>query len=131
MGNECKSKNALMGLRIADRPIKRDIVPQTRSRSTSEDGVRLYKSRRGLRHLPKGQTIDLIIVFDIAVIYDSEEKLWVGECDSLGIVAEANTFESLTQLVQDLVPDMIEVNNIELGSNKPYLNFSHLEEAAI
>lgn len=126
MGNERKSRFARMGLLIDDRTNKRLSDLQTRRMPISGEGV-----RRGVRHRTMDRAMSPRVTFDVAVIYDNEENLWVAQCDSLGIVTEAETFESLTQQVQGLVPDMIAVNQIELGHRKPYLNFSHLEEAVI
>ena len=131
MGNERKSRFARMGLLIDDRTNKRLSDLQTRRMPISEGDVRLVHSRRGSRHRTMDRAIAPRVTFDVAVIYDNEENLWVAQCDLLGIVTEAETFESLTQQVQGLVPDMIAVNQIELGHRKPYLNFSHLEEAVI
>ena len=131
MGNERKSKHARMGLLIDDRTNKRLSDLQTRRMPMSGEDVRISHSRRGTRHRTMDRAIAPRVTFDVAVIYDSEENLWVAQCDSLGIVTEANTFESLTQRVQGLIPDMIAVNKIELGYRKPYLNFTHLEEALI
>ena len=126
MGNERKSRFARMGLLIDDRTNKRLSDLQTRRMPISGEGV-----RRGVRHRTMDRAVAPRVTIDVAVIYDNEENLWVAQCDLLGIVTEAETFESLTQQVQGLVPDMIAVNQIELGPRKPYLNFSHLEEAAI
>lgn len=115
-----------MGLLIDDRTNKRLSDLQTRRMPISGEGV-----RRGVRHRTMDRAVAPRVTIDVAVIYDNEENLWVAQCDLLGIVTEAETFESLTQQVQGLVPDMIAVNQIELGPRKPYLNFSHLEEAAI
>lgn len=131
MGNERKSRFARMGLLIDDRTNKRLLDLQTRRMPMSGEDVHIVRSRRSTRHSTMDRAIAPRLTFDVAVIYDNEENLWVAECDSLGIVAEAKTFESLTQQVQGLVPDMIAVNKIELGHRKPYLNFSHLEEAVI
>ena len=131
MGNERKSRFARMGLLIDDRTNKRLPDLQTRRMPMSGEDVHIGRSRRSTRHRTMDRAVAPRVTFDVAVIYDNEENLWVAQCDSLGIVTEAETFESLTQQVQGLVPDMIAVNQIELGHRKPYLNFSHLEEAVI
>ena len=126
MGTDRKSKHARMGLLIDDRTNKRLPDLQTRRMPISGEGV-----RKGVSHRTMDRAVAPRVTIDVAVIYDNEENLWVAQCDLLGIVTEAETFESLTQQVQGLVPDMIAVNQIELGPRKPYLNFSHLEEAVI
>lgn len=131
MGNERKSRFARMGLLIDDRTNKRLPDLQTRRMPISGENIHVVHSRRGTRHRTMDRAVAPRVTIDVAVIYDNEENLWVAQCDLLGIVTEAETFESLTQQVQGLVPDMIAVNQIELGPRKPYLNFSHLEEAAI
>lgn len=131
MGNERKSRHARMGLLIDNGTSKRLPDLQTRRMPVSEEVVRIDHGSRGIRHRRMDRVAIPKVTFNVAVIYDNEENLWVAQCDSLGIVTEAKTFELLTQRVQGLVPDMIEANQIELGRRKPFLNFNHLEEAVI
>lgn len=129
MGHSRKSRPTYMGLLVDDRTNKRLLNLQTRKMQLPEDVSHDRVVAR--RHPTKDRASISALTFNVAVIYDKEENLWVAECDSLGIVTEAKTFELLTQRVQDLVPDMIAANKVELGRKKPYLNFTHLEEAVI
>ena len=131
MGNERKSRHTRMGFLVDDSSSKRMADLQTRRMPMSGEGIPSAPRQRVIRHRTMDRAAPEKVTFDVVVIHDDEENVWVAECDLLGIVTEAKTFESLTQQVQDLVPDMIAANKIVLGGRKPYLNFSHLEEAVI
>lgn len=131
MGNERKSRHARMGMFIDERNLKRMSDLQTRKMPIPGQDTRIAHGRETVRYRTMDRASNQKVTFDVAVIYDNEENLWVAECDLLGIVTEAKTFELLTQRVQDLVPDMIVANQIILAGRKPYLNFNHLEEAVI
>lgn len=71
------------------------------------------------------------MVLDVDVIFDSEANVWVADCEPLCIVTEASSYEQVIQQVRELVPEMLQENNIDLGNQKIYLNFQHLDESAI
>lgn len=131
MGNDRKSRHARMGLLIDERTCKRMPDLQTRRMPMLGENIRATPTRGVVRHGKVDRALIPKITFKVDVVFDNEENVWVASCDALGIVTEAKTFEALTQRVQDLVPEMIEANQILLGGRKPYLKFSHLEEAVI
>lgn len=91
----------------------------------------VVKMTRTIRARTMDKASPMNLVLDVEVLFDEEAKVWVADCETLCIVTEANTYESVTQQVRDLVPEMIKENNIDLGSQKIYLNFQHLDESAI
>lgn len=86
-----------------------------------------------MMHFMRSPTQDraTIATLDVEVLYDAEAKVWVADCEPLGIVTEAATYEAVIQQVRELVPDMLMENNINLGNQKLYLNFQHIDESAI
>lgn len=48
--------------------------------------------------------------FDVKVRHDHDENLWVAECDALGLVTEAPTYEELTERVWQIAPELYEMN---------------------
>lgn len=61
--------------------------------------------------------------FDVNVIYDSEVKVFIAECEKLCLVTEAETLAELQQRIIDVVPELIELNHVPIKSNSVTLNF--------
>lgn len=59
------------------------------------------------------------------------ENLWIAECDQLGLVTEADSYEQLTKNCWQLLPDLLELNKIGTTVDKAQLRFEHLEYAEI
>lgn len=131
MGNDRKSKHATMWLARDEKAKKNLSELQTRRSPYPRVTSSVDNTGTPVRYRTMDRASVRTLTFNVSVIFDNEENLWVAECDALGIVTEAKSFEDLTKQVQELVPDMIEANQIQLGGRKPYLNFSHLEEAVI
>lgn len=131
MGNDRKSKQGAMWL-VRDEKAKKNLSElQTRRSPFPRLSGSVDKYGKPIRSRTMDRASVQTLTFNVSVIFDNEENVWVAECDALGIVTEAKSFENLTKQVQDLVPDMIEANRIHLGGKKPYLNFTHVEEAVI
>jgi len=47
-------------------------------------------------------------------IYDDEARVWTVSDDRLGLVAEADTVEVLEYKLQQLIPELVELNGIDL-----------------
>lgn len=60
--------------------------------------------------------------FNVNVCRDADEGVWVAECEDLGLVTEAPTYEELTQRVWDIAPDLYRMNG--LGENPEHLRLS-------
>ncbi|MDP9803223.1 DUF1902 domain-containing protein [Acinetobacter calcoaceticus] len=131
MGNDRKSKHATMWLARDEKAKKNLSELQTRRAPYPRESDSGVMHRHPVRYRTMDRASVKTVTFNVSVIFDNEENVWVAECDALGIVTEAKSFEGLTKQVQELVPDMIEANQIQLGGKKPFLNFSHLEEAVI
>ncbi len=50
----------------------------------------------------------------IKAVFDDEARVWVASDDTLGLVAEAETVEVLEYKLQELIPELAELNGIEL-----------------
>ncbi|EDS8889484.1 DUF1902 domain-containing protein [Salmonella enterica] len=48
--------------------------------------------------------------FDVKVYHDHDENVWVAECDALGLVTEASTYEELTERVWLIAPELYKLN---------------------
>ncbi len=51
------------------------------------------------------------------------DGIWTAECDDLGLVTEADTYEALTDRVREIAPELAELNNRAFGSAR--LRFLH------
>lgn len=47
-------------------------------------------------------------------VYDDEARVWTVSDDRLGLVAEADTVEVLEYKLQELIPELVELNGIGL-----------------
>jgi hypothetical protein len=47
-------------------------------------------------------------------IYDDEARVWTVSDDQLGLVAEAETVDVLEYKLKELIPELAELNGIEL-----------------
>jgi hypothetical protein len=50
----------------------------------------------------------------ITVEYDDEARVWVAQNDTLGLATEAETMEVLTYKLQEMIPELVELNNIDV-----------------
>ncbi|EOX6948628.1 DUF1902 domain-containing protein [Klebsiella michiganensis] len=46
--------------------------------------------------------------FTVHVMKD--KRIWIGECEELGLVTEATSFELLTRRVKDIAPELCRLN---------------------
>ncbi|EIY5102168.1 DUF1902 domain-containing protein [Klebsiella variicola] len=64
--------------------------------------------------------------FDVNVCHDHEDNVWVAQCDALGLVTEAVTYEELTERVWEIAPELYIMNG--LGSNPARISLSFNQE---
>lgn len=64
--------------------------------------------------------------FDVKVCHDHDENVWVAECDALGLVTEASTYEELTERVWAIAPELYEMNGF--GRNLARIRLSFTQE---
>ena len=50
----------------------------------------------------------------LKAVYDDEARVWTVSDDQLGSVAEADTVELLEYKLQELIPELVELNAIDL-----------------
>jgi len=50
----------------------------------------------------------------LKAVYDDEARVWTVSDDMLGLVAEADTVELLEYKLQELIPELVELNAIDL-----------------
>ena len=54
----------------------------------------------------------------VTALWDTEARVWVAEsADVPGLVAEADTVESLTTKLEQLIPELLEANEARFGSS--------------
>lgn len=61
--------------------------------------------------------------FQVEVTQDGD--LWIAECDALGIVTEAESFEELESNTWGLVPDLVALNQVDINPDDVRLSFTH------
>ncbi len=62
--------------------------------------------------------------FNVEVCHDHEENVWVAQCDDLGLVTEADTYEELTQRVWEVAPELYEMNGFTGNPARIRLSFT-------
>lgn len=63
--------------------------------------------------------------FVVNVIRD--EEMWIAECDELGLVTEAESYEALTARAWEIAPELAELNGVPVGPEGLSLLFQHYE----
>jgi len=51
------------------------------------------------------------------------DNVWVAECETLGLVTEADSYEELIERAWDITPELVELNGIDVDVNSIRLNF--------
>ncbi|MCW7764329.1 DUF1902 domain-containing protein [Photorhabdus luminescens] len=65
---------------------------------------------------------DQQVNFVVNVIHDD---MWIAECDELGLVTEAKTYDELTERVWEIAPELYEMN---LDGNPDGMKISFVQE---
>lgn len=50
----------------------------------------------------------------VSVEYDDEARVWVAHNDELGLATEADTMEVLTYKLQEMIPELVELNGLQV-----------------
>ena len=58
-----------------------------------------------------------------------DNGIWTAECDVLGLVTEADTYEALIERVWLIAPELAELNNVEFHVDNMCFHFYHEEIA--
>ena len=62
------------------------------------------------------------------VSVDVCDGIWTAECDELGLVTEAASFEALTARAWEITPELAELNGLEVAPGSMRLRFEHVED---
>lgn len=57
----------------------------------------------------------------IDVEYDPEARMWVAVNDRLGLATEATTMEVLTYKLQEMIPELVEMNHLDVPHPVPFV----------
>ena len=49
-------------------------------------------------------------LYEILARWDPEAKVWVAECDDIGLATEAADFEQLMERLRGMVPELVALN---------------------
>jgi hypothetical protein len=52
--------------------------------------------------------------------YDQEARVWVAQNDEIGLATEADSIEVLTYKLQEMIPELVELNALELPRPVPF-----------
>ena len=69
------------------------------------------------------------VTFNVNVIHDPEDGMWVASCDDLYLATEATSFEALVDRVWEVAPDCIESNGFDIDPQALRLNFAFEQTA--
>jgi hypothetical protein len=61
--------------------------------------------------------------FDVDVYYDHKDNVWIAQCDALGLVTEAATYEELTGRVWEIAPELYGMNGFTNNPSQIGLSF--------
>ena len=50
---------------------------------------------------------------NINIMWDEEALVWIAECEKLGLVLEAGSYDALIEKIKSTIPELIELNNIK------------------
>jgi predicted RNase H-like HicB family nuclease len=71
-------------------------------------------------------------LYKIEAFWDSETEVWVAESEDVpGLVTEANTLDSLTDKLRNIIPELLHLNNIvpeNYDGNITFELISHRQE---
>ena len=62
----------------------------------------------------------LFMELSIDVTYDEEARVWVARNDEIGLATEADTMEVLIYKLKEMIPELVELNHIELPRPSPF-----------
>lgn len=62
-----------------------------------------------------------IFIIDVSVC----DGIWTAECDVLGLVTEASSYDELIERTVAIVPELAELNNVGVDADSMRLRFSH------
>jgi len=60
-----------------------------------------------------------------------QNGIWTGECDPIGLVTEADSFEELTRRAWEIAPELAELNGYHLRPDTLRLHFEHIETSPL
>jgi predicted RNase H-like HicB family nuclease len=71
-------------------------------------------------------------LYKVQAFWDSETKVWVAESEDVpGLVTEAETLDSLTDKLRNMIPELLHLNNIVPANYTGNISFeliSHRQE---
>ncbi|AOM40160.1 DUF1902 domain-containing protein [Xenorhabdus hominickii] len=70
-----------------------------------------------------GVVITRLEAFVVNVIH---ADMWIAECDELGLVTEAKTYDELTEKVWEIAPELYEING--LGDHSEVIRIKFVQE---
>lgn len=53
------------------------------------------------------------------------EGIWTAECDALGLVTEADSYDELTERAWSIAPELAELNAVDVSADSIRLLFCH------
>jgi hypothetical protein len=61
----------------------------------------------------------------VQVEYDEEARVWIAQNDVLGLATEADTLEVLTYKLQEMIPELVDLNHIDIPRPVAFTLVSH------
>ncbi|MBN1242874.1 MAG: DUF1902 domain-containing protein [Spirochaetales bacterium] len=61
-----------------------------------------------------------LMELSIEVTYDEDARVWVARNDEIGLATEADTMEVLTYKLKEMIPELVELNHIDLPRPVPF-----------
>lgn len=66
----------------------------------------------------------------INVFYDDESRVWVAEHDELGLATEAESMDVLVYKLQEMIPELVELNRLKMPTPIKFTIVSHRQALA-
>ncbi|KMJ45439.1 DUF1902 domain-containing protein [Xenorhabdus khoisanae] len=67
-----------------------------------------------------------VVITEAFVVNVIHDDMWVAECDELGLVTEAKTYDELTEKVWEIAPELYEING--MGDQSEVIRLKFIQE---
>ncbi len=67
---------------------------------------------------------------EIHAFFDDESGMWVAEYDEIGLATEAGSIDVLTYKLQEMIPELVDLNNIDVPRPVAFSIITHRKTMA-
>ena len=67
---------------------------------------------------------------EIHTFFDEESRVWVAEYDEIGLATEAESIDVLTYKLQEMIPELVDLNKIDIPRPVEFSIITHRKTLA-